>query len=82
MNLLKCTKVLFTKRGLSKNVGFYIYSAIIIFHAIILIVFYNKKFDLLKNKIKILTIAIKYLNQKKSDKNYRNRIKKETRKKN
>ena len=82
MKLLKCTKVLFTKRGLSKNVGFYIYSAIIIFHEIILIVFYNKKFDLLKNKIKILTIAIKYLNQKKSDKNYRNRIKKETRKKN
>ena len=72
MNLLKCVKVLFTKKGLSKNVGFYIYSAIIIFHVIILIIFYDKKFNLIKNKIKLLTIAIKYFKPKKSDKKYKN----------
>ena len=34
VKLLKCIKVLFTKKGLSINVGFYIFSAIIIINYI------------------------------------------------
>ena len=54
VKLLKCFKVLFSKRDISKNVGFYIFIAFIIFHTIILIIFYKKKFDLLKTQIKQL----------------------------
>ena len=46
LNLLKCFDVLFSKEGLSKNIGFFIISLIIIFHIITLIVFYSKKFFL------------------------------------
>ena len=65
LNLLKCAKVLFTKIGISENVGFYIILAIIIFHTIILILFYLKKLDLLKAKIKYIIFAIKNLKLKK-----------------
>ena len=47
VKLLKCLKVLFNKKGLIKNVGFYIFSTIFIFHIIILILFYQKRLNLL-----------------------------------
>ena len=53
-NILKCYKVLFSKKGISKNVGFFILIAIITFHSIALFVFYLKEFDLLIYKIKYL----------------------------
>ena len=65
--LLKCVKVLFSKIGISKNVGFYIFIFFIIFHTIVLILFYNKKLDTLIKKIKYLTFAIKYFNLKKAE---------------
>ena len=64
--LLKCGKVLFSKQGISKNVGFYIFIIFIIFHKIVLILFYLKKLDLLLNKIKNIILAIKYLRLQKS----------------
>ena len=67
IKLLKCVKVLFSKKGISENVGFYIFSSIIIFHAIILIVFYKKKLSLLLNKIKLLIFAKNYLKSKNSE---------------
>ena len=51
-NILKCIKVLFSKKGISENVGSYILIAIIFFHTITLFVFYIKQLDLLINKIK------------------------------
>ena len=38
-NLLKCGKVLFSKQGISKNIGFYIFIPIIIFHTLVIILF-------------------------------------------
>ena len=76
--ILKCAKVLFSKKGLYKNSGFYILSIIIIFHTIVLIIFYKKKLKLLLDKIKHLILVIKILKQKKEeigdDNNYVNEI--------
>ena len=63
LSLLKCYEVLFCIKGISENVGFYIFNAIIIFHTIILFLLYLKKFDLLKNKIKEIILVIKYIHQ-------------------
>ena len=67
LNSLVCHKSLFSKEGLIKNVGFYIFIIIIIIHIINLFIFYIKKLNLLKNKIKHLIFAIKnyYLIKKK-----------------
>ena len=65
-NLLKCGKVLFSKQGISKNIGFYIFIPIIIFHTLVIILFYLKKLDLLLNKIKDIILGIKYLMLRKS----------------
>ena len=62
LNLLKCNKNLFSKEGLIKNVGFYIFINIIMIHVINIFIFYIKQFDLLKNNINILIFAIKNLN--------------------
>ena len=60
--LLTCHKNLFSKEGLIKNVGSYIYINIIIIHVTNIFIFYIKQFDLLKNNINILIFAIKNLN--------------------
>ena len=67
VKLLKCLKVLFNKKGLIKNVGFYIFSTIFIFHIIILILFYQKRLNLLIDKIKCIIFAIKILKSKKGE---------------
>ena len=64
--ILKCMKVLFCRMGILKNFGFYLFVAIILFHTIVLILFYKKKFDLLKNKIKLIIWAINYKKSKKA----------------
>ena len=60
LNILKCFRVLFSKKGISENVGSYILIAIILFHTIILFVFFIKKFDLLINKNKGYNICFNY----------------------
>ena len=67
LSLLKCVKVLFTKTGISKNVGFYIFIFFIIFHIITLFVFYIKELDLLINKIKDIIYSLNNLHLIKSD---------------
>ena len=76
LSLLKYVKVLFSKRGLSKNIGFYLFSAIIIFHAIILIIFYKKKITILKNNINELIFAKKYFKLKKGKEKKKNELEK------
>ena len=68
VNILKCFKVLFSKKGISKNVGFYIFIPFILFHTATLFVFYLKKLDLPMNKIRHLIFVIKNLNLKKVEK--------------
>ena len=69
-NILKCFNVLFSKIGISKNVGFYILLVIILFHTITIFVFYLKEFYSLINKIKDIIISINNMKlNKKENKN-------------
>ena len=61
LNLLKCVKVLFSKKGISKNIGFYIFISFLIFHTIALFIFYKKDLNLLLNKINQIIFAINNL---------------------
>ena len=58
---IKCYKVLFNKKGIVKNIAFYIISAIILFHLINIAIFYGKYRYSLKNKIKEIIFGIKNL---------------------
>ena len=45
VKIMKCYKVLFNKKGIIKNIAFYIVSFIILFHIITIIIFYiNKRY--------------------------------------
>ena len=52
---------MFSKLGISKNIGFFIFISIILLHIIILFVFYLNQSKRLKNKIKDIILAIKNL---------------------
>ena len=58
LNLLKCVHVLFTKKGLSNNIGLFILISFILFHIITSFALCINQFDVLKNKIKDIIIAI------------------------
>ena len=45
LNLLVCTKTLFSKRGISKNIGSYLITVIILFQIICIFVFYLKQLN-------------------------------------
>ena len=65
LNVLKCVKLVFTKKGLFKNMGNYIILPIIILHLISIIYFYLKGFNLINNQIQALIIIKKdYFNSK------------------
>ena len=67
-NFLVCLGSLFSKEGLLKNIGFYIFNIIILYQIIITKLFFLKYFDLLKNKIKEINKAkelMKLINNKK-----------------
>ena len=68
LNILVCHERLFSKPGLSKNVGFYILIIIIISCIIYMFLFYMKQFDLLKNKIKDIVNAKKHFDSIKKNK--------------
>ena len=51
LNVLKCSKILFSKEGLIKNIGSYFISLIIIFYIILSIYFYLKGYILLCEQI-------------------------------
>ena len=51
LGVIKCYKLLFSKKGLISNIGSYILFAILLFFFILSIIFYNKGFKKIKNKI-------------------------------
>ena len=58
--LLSCVDVLFSEKGLIKNIGSYIILIIILSRAILILIFYLKNyFNKIKEKIEDITIAIK-----------------------
>ena len=67
LNILVCYKKLFSKAGISNNLGCYIIIAIIIFNVMSIFIFYKKQYDELKNKIKGIIIAIQNLKLNKNE---------------
>ena len=61
LNLLVCTKTLFSKSGISKNIGSYLIIVIILFQIICIFVFYLKQLNSLKDQIKKIIYAINHL---------------------
>ena len=67
--LLECYDVLFTKEGISNNIGCFIIIPIIVLYFVCIIVFYKRDFKILKTKINEIIFAknnIKILEPKKS----------------
>ena len=77
LNLLSCNKSLFTKEGLIKNVGFYIFIILIIIRIISLFIFYIKQLELLKKKIENINYAIHNLDIIKKENGNKKQKKKE-----
>ena len=75
--ILVCVDVLFSKKGLSKNIGFFVIIVIIIFHIICIFIFYLKQFDSLKNIIKDMIFYINNLKTLNNDKKEEEKNKKE-----
>ena len=59
INFLVCYKKLFNIKGLIYNIGFYILSAIVLFHIISIFIFYINQFSGIKMKINDIIFAIK-----------------------
>ena len=62
--VLKCIDLVFSKEGLLKNIGFYLFIPSIIMYFVCIYLFYKKEFDIIKKQIKDLTLAkrvFKYL---------------------
>ena len=59
INFLVCYKKLFNIKGLIYNMGFYILSAIVLFHIISIFIFYINQFSGIKMKINDIIFAIK-----------------------
>ena len=57
INFLKCHKLLFSKKGLIKNIGNYIIIFIIIIYIFSAIIFYSKEYSSICNQINILIVA-------------------------
>ena len=73
IRILTCFKNLFSKLGLSKNIGFYIIMSIVIFHIIVLFVFFIRGPDTIKKQIKDIIYAIKNIQSKYGDKEGKNK---------
>ena len=60
VNLLKCYKVLFSKKGITKNYGSLSLMPLLLIHFIIIIIFYAKNFyKKVEEKIKDISYGIK-----------------------
>ena len=68
LKILSCFKKLFSKKGISKNIGNYILIFIITFHIISIFIFYFKQYIIIKNKINDIIYAINYSEFIKPDK--------------
>ena len=58
INILKCYKVLFSKKGIKGNIGSLIVILIILFHFFFIGILYNKNLSIIKNKIKDIIFGI------------------------
>ena len=61
INLLKCYKFLFSKKGFRHNIGSFFIITIIIFHNICIFIFYKYQLDKVKDKITDIMLNIKNL---------------------
>ena len=59
VNILICYRQLFNKKSLLKNFGFFMIITIIIFHFILMIIFYVNQLKIIKNNINDISFAIK-----------------------
>ena len=67
INIMSCIKVLFSKKGIRKNIAFYLILINFIFHLITVIVFYGKQKMKLNKKIKNIIFSIGNLELFKDD---------------
>ena len=81
-NFMKCYEVLFNKKGIMYNIGFYIIIAIIIFHFISIIIFYYKQYDTINYIIKNIIFGIVNWKLVIRERKEKRRLKKEQEKKN
>ena len=58
IDFIFCYKILFSKEGIIYNIGFYILISVIIFHVIIIIIFYIKGLDKIKDIIELISYGI------------------------
>ena len=58
IDFIFCYKILFSKEGIINNIGFYILISVIIFHVIIIIIFYIKDLDKIKDIIELISYGI------------------------
>ena len=71
IDILKCVNLVFSKIGLSKNIGFYFFIPTIIMYFVCIFIFYKKEYKMIMNYINDLIFAkknLKYLKNKKSRK--------------
>ena len=73
-NILICYKVLFNKKGIIKNIGFFLIIPILILHIIFIILFYIKYLNDLKNKIKEIIFGLSNWKLVKKYKKYKRKI--------
>ena len=73
-NLMICYKSLFSKKGILKNIGFYILIIIILFHTICVLLFYRKYFGFILDKIEKILFAIKNWDLVREEERERKRI--------
>ena len=67
IKLLVCFNELFSDKGIQNNIAFYIIIPIIIFHVIVIILFYTKYKKTIKDTIEDISFGIKYLGLVKID---------------
>ena len=59
IEIVKCYKILFTKKGIIKNIAFYLIILLLFLHFIFIIIFYCKDSDKIKKRIGDIVFAIK-----------------------
>ena len=60
IKLLKCHHILFGKKGIIRNMAFYLVSILIIFHIFTISIFFYRLKNIIKDKIKDIAFAIHY----------------------
>ena len=73
INILKCYKILFSKKGIKGNIGFLIIIIIIILHFIFILFLYSKNLDTIKKMIKDIVFGITNWNLIKADEIVKNK---------